>query len=57
MKKSTLFSSIAFAFMMLLSSNVNAQKFPGLDVSPLDLAAYPSRGADKVIKVFYSRPS
>jgi len=56
MKKSTLFSTIAFAFMMLLSSNVNAQKFPGLDVSPLDLAAYPSRGADKVIKVFYSRP-
>jgi hypothetical protein len=56
MKKSTLFSTIAFAFMLLLSSNVNAQKFPGLDVSPLDLAAYPSRGADKVIKVFYSRP-
>lgn len=56
MKKTTLLSSFAFVFMMLLSINVNAQKFPGLDTSPLDLAAFPSRGSDKVIKVFYSRP-
>jgi len=51
-----LITTIAFAFVVLLSTNVNAQKFPGLDKSPLDLAAFPSRGADKMIKVFYSRP-
>jgi hypothetical protein len=56
MKKSKLFTAIAFAFMMLLSFNAEAQKFGGLDKSPLDLASFPSRGADKAIKVFYSRP-
>jgi hypothetical protein len=56
MKKSRLLTTIAFAFMMLISYNVDAQKFSGLDKSPLDLASFPSRGADKVIKVFYSRP-
>ncbi len=55
MKKSML-SVFAFAFIMLASTTMSAQKFPGLDKSPLDLAAYPSRGADKMIKVFYSRP-
>ena len=56
MKTSRLLSTIAFAFMMLVSFNVDAQKFSGLDKSPLDLAAFPNRGADKKIKVFYSRP-
>ncbi len=42
--------------MILVSFNVDAQKFAGLDKSPLDLASFPSRGADKAIKVFYSRP-
>jgi len=56
MKKLTFISTIAFAFMILLSSNVNAQKFPGLDVSPLDLASYSSKEAGTMIKVFYSRP-
>lgn len=56
MKTSRLITTLAFAFMMLLSFNAEAQKFPGLDKSPLDLAAFPNRGADKVIKVFYSRP-
>ena len=51
-----LITTIAFAFVMLLSTNVNAQKFPGLDKSPLDLASFPSRGSEKIIKVFYSRP-
>ena len=56
MKTSKLFTSIAFCFMILVSFNVDAQKFAGLDKSPLDLASFPSRGADKAIKVFYSRP-
>ncbi len=58
MKKSTIFSTLAFAFIMLLSVNVNAQKFPGLDKSPMDAAAYPSsyKVSDKVVKIVYSRP-
>jgi len=51
-----LITTIAFAFVVLLSTNANAQKFSGLDKSPLDLASFPSRGSGKVIKVFYSRP-
>lgn len=47
---------VLVAFAMVFTSNVNAQNFPSLDKSPLDLAAFPSRGADKAIKVFYSRP-
>ena len=58
MKKSTLFTSIAFAFLMLFSLNVNAQKFSGLDKSPMDAASYPSsyKEANKAIKIVYSRP-
>ncbi|WP_296382323.1 DUF2911 domain-containing protein [Winogradskyella sp.] len=56
MKTSRLLTTIAFAFMMLVSFNIEAQKFSGLDKSPLDLASFPSRGSDKAIKVFYSRP-
>jgi hypothetical protein len=58
MKTSTLFTSIAFAFIMLLSTNVNAQKFSKLDKSPLDATFYPSSNKEpnKLIKVVYSRP-
>ena len=56
MKKLSFITTIAFAFVMLLSTNVNAQKFSGLDVSPLDLASYSSKEAGTMIKVFYSRP-
>jgi Protein of unknown function (DUF2911) len=56
MKKSSFITTIVFAFVMLLATNVNAQKFPGLDVSPLDLASYSSKEAGTMIKVFYSRP-
>ncbi|ALJ06215.1 asparagine synthetase B [Pseudalgibacter alginicilyticus] len=56
MKKLTFITPLLFALVMLLSFNVSAQKFPSLDKSPLDLAAFPNRGADKIIKVFYSRP-
>jgi hypothetical protein len=38
MKKSTLIATIAFAFTLLLSANANAQKFPDLDKSPMDVA-------------------
>jgi len=52
MKKSTFITTIAFAFVMLLSTNVNAQKFSGLDKSPLDI----SMSKDKSVKIVYSRP-
>jgi hypothetical protein len=39
MKKSTLIATIAFAFTLLLSANANAQKFPDLDKSPMDVAS------------------
>lgn len=57
MKKSII-SSIAFAFMIVLSSNVQAQKFPDLDKSPMDVAAYPTdyKNAAKIAKITYSRP-
>jgi len=56
MKTSRLLTTIAFAFMMLVSFNVDAQEFPPLDKSPMDLAAFPARGSEKLIKVYYSRP-
>ncbi|CAH8283905.1 DUF2911 family protein [Mariniflexile fucanivorans] len=58
MKKSTLITSIACLFMMLLSVNMEAQKFSSLDKSPLDVTAYPSSSKEtsKLVKVVYSRP-
>ena len=57
MKKSTLLSTLAFAFIMLLSTHANAQKFAGLDKSPMDAALYKtSRSAPAIAKVIYSRP-
>ena len=58
MKTSTLFTSIAFAFIMLISFNSHAQKFKKLDKSPMDAAAFPSsyKDANKLIKIVYSRP-
>ncbi|MEP1487095.1 MAG: DUF2911 domain-containing protein [Algibacter sp.] len=57
MKKSTLISTIAFAFIMLLTLNVNAQKFAKMDKSPLDAAIYrTSRETPAIAKVIYSRP-
>ena len=55
MKNSRLFTTIAFAFMMLVSFNVDAQKFRGLDKSPLDAASMGS-GNKQLAKVYYSRP-
>ncbi len=57
MKKTTFITTIAFAFVMLLSTNVNAQKFASLDKSPLDIAVYRTeRGAAPTAKIVYSRP-
>jgi hypothetical protein len=58
MKRSTIITTIAFAVTVLLSSTVNAQKFPDLDKSPMDVAAYPNdyKEAAKIVKVTYSRP-
>ncbi|PIA80702.1 asparagine synthetase B [Gaetbulibacter sp. 4G1] len=57
MKKSTIITTIAFAFVMLLTTNVNAQKFSKLDKSPMDAAIYKtSRNSPAIAKVIYSRP-
>jgi len=57
MKKSTFITTIAFAFVMLLTTNVNAQKFSKLDKSPMDAAVYKtSRNSPAIAKVIYSRP-
>jgi hypothetical protein len=57
MKKS-ITTTITLAIMILLSSNVQAQKFPDLDKSPMDMAAFPTdyKDASKIVKVTYSRP-
>jgi hypothetical protein len=58
MKKSNFIASIVFAFLMLVSFNVNAQEFKGLDASPMDAASFPSsyKESDKLVKITYSRP-
>jgi len=58
MKKSTFISTIMMAFLMLISANVTAQKFPDLDKSPMDAASFPTnyKDSNKLIKIVYSRP-
>ncbi|MEN9909078.1 MAG: hypothetical protein RLZZ540_2227 [Bacteroidota bacterium] len=58
MKKLKLISAIAFGFLLLLATDAQAQKFPGLDKSPMDEALYPadSKIPTKTAKVIYSRP-
>ncbi|WP_010134634.1 DUF2911 domain-containing protein [Ochrovirga pacifica] len=48
---------LLWVFVMAICT-VNAQKFRGLDKSPLDAVAYPVsyKNADKIVKVVYSRP-
>ncbi len=57
MKKSVL-AVIVFTIALVFTNEANAQKFSGLDKSPMDAAAYPSsyRISDKLVKVIYSRP-
>ncbi|WP_027126089.1 DUF2911 domain-containing protein [Gelidibacter mesophilus] len=54
----TVIKTVVLAFTLILSYNVNAQKFPDLDPSPMDAATYPSsyKVSDKTIKIVYSRP-
>ncbi|MBP2284446.1 hypothetical protein H4V97_002764 [Flavobacterium sp. CG_23.5] len=58
MKKSTFITTIAFVFIMLVSFNVHAQKFPELDKSPMDVASFPNdyKISAKAAKITYSRP-
>ncbi|WP_445735517.1 DUF2911 domain-containing protein [Mariniflexile sp.] len=58
MKKPTFITSIACVFIMLLSINMEAQKFNALDQSPMDATVYPSSSKEpnKLVKVVYSRP-
>lgn len=57
MKKSV-FTVLLVTLSVLFSSEITAQKFVGLDKSPMDVASHPSsyRVSDKVAKVIYSRP-
>jgi len=57
MKKSILAIAV-FAITLMSSTEVSAQKFPKLDLSPLDAASYPSsyKISDKLVKVVYGRP-
>lgn len=58
MKKSTFITTCVFAFILMISTNMNAQKFAKLDKSPLDAVLFPSSNKEpnKLIKVVYSRP-
>ncbi|WP_298882475.1 DUF2911 domain-containing protein [uncultured Polaribacter sp.] len=57
MKKSIL-SVLVLVLAFTTSSNLFAQKFPKLDVSPMDAASYPThwKNSDKLVKVIYGRP-
>lgn len=58
MKRTTVLTLILLAFLSTFSFKVQAQKFDGLDKSPMDVAAYPTshRDANKLIRITYSRP-
>ncbi|MBT8269287.1 MAG: DUF2911 domain-containing protein [Bacteroidia bacterium] len=48
----------AIGFMLLTVFSVQAQKFPGMDKSPMDAASFPTsyKESNKAIKITYSRP-
>ncbi|WP_343485611.1 DUF2911 domain-containing protein [Allomuricauda sp. d1] len=56
MKK--LFLLTFFSATLLLTGELTAQKFSGLDKSPADIASYPTsyKESDKAVRVIYSRP-
>lgn len=58
MKTTSIISTITMAFIMLISINLNAQKFSELDVSPMDAASFPTsyKNSKKLVKIIYSRP-
>ncbi|MEE1963063.1 DUF2911 domain-containing protein [Allomuricauda taeanensis] len=53
-----LFLLTFFAFALVFSTEAAAQKFSGLDKSPMDIASFPAsyKEADKSVRVIYSRP-
>jgi hypothetical protein len=57
MKKNVVLIAV-LAIGMLFTSEMFAQKFAGLDKSPMDGASYPSsyKISDKMVKIVYSRP-
>jgi hypothetical protein len=58
MKKASIITTMAFGLMMVFTSNATAQKFPALDKSPMDMAAYPNdyKDANKTARIIYCRP-
>ena len=58
MKKASIIATMAFGMMMVFTANVQAQKFPALDKSPMDMAAYPNdyKDANKTARIIYCRP-
>lgn len=47
-----------FMIALVCTSTISAQKFSGLDKSPMDMTAFPAsyKVADKAVRVTYSRP-
>lgn len=58
MKAPYIFKTLIFVFTFCIAVNAQAQDFPDLDKSPMDVASFPSnyKISDKLIKVVYSRP-
>ncbi len=56
--KNTILLFAVFAIAIISTTNTFAQKFSRLDVSPLDIASYPSnwKNSDKLVRVIYGRP-
>ncbi len=48
--------SLIALLSLFFVGNLAAQNFSELDKSPADIAVFPKRGSDKVVKVVYSRP-
>jgi hypothetical protein len=57
MKKS-IFATVIFLITLVSSTEFFAQKFPKMDISPMDASSYPShyKISDKLVKVVYGRP-
>ncbi|WP_299063429.1 DUF2911 domain-containing protein [uncultured Polaribacter sp.] len=57
MKNLLLITSL-FIFLIFPSTDILAQKFPRLDISPMDAATYPIdwKNSDKLVKIIYGRP-
>jgi len=47
-----------FIFALVFTTTASAQKFSGLDKSPMDMAAYPNgyKISEKTVRITYSRP-